>query len=97
MATLGVPGSTYYRWPCRFRQPGEAGLVAWRPPPGRVRNRLTPQEAETLLAEASPQPHQRPRELACWITDHRGFSISESTIYRVRKHHGRLREVKVVT
>lgn len=96
LAELGLSRSTYYRWQRRFRQQGEVGLVDRRPQPGTVWNRLTPQEEEKTLAEALRQPDRSPRELACWLTDHAGFSVSESTVYRVLKRHGLIREVKPV-
>jgi len=96
LAELGLPRSTYYRWQRRFRQQGEVGLVDRRPQPGAVWNQLRPQEEETILAEALRQPELSSRELACWITDHRGFSVSESSVYQVLKRHGLIREVKPV-
>ena len=42
------------------------------------------------------QPDRSPRELACWLMDHGGFAVSESTVYRVLKRYGLIREVKVV-
>ncbi len=96
LAELGLPRSTYYRWQRRFRQQGEVGLVDRRPQPGTVWNRLTPQEEERILAEALRQPDHSARELAYWLTDHAGFSVSESTVYRVLKRHGLIREVKPV-
>ncbi len=96
LAELGLPRSTYYRWQRRFRQQGEVGLVDRRPQPGTVWNRLTPQEEERILVEALRQPDRSPRELAYWLTDHAGFSVSESTVYRVLKRHGLIREVKPV-
>jgi transposase InsO family protein len=93
---LGIPRSTYFRWQRRFRQQGEVGLVDRRPQPGRMWNRLTPQEEETILREALRGPELSSRELACWVTDHGGFSVSESTVYRLLKRHGLIREVKVL-
>ncbi len=96
LAELGVPPSTYYRWQRRFRQQGEQGLVDCRPQPGVVWNRLRPQEQKTILTEALRQPDLSPRELAYWVTDHTGFSVSESSVYRLLKRHGLIREVQVV-
>ena len=93
---LGIPRSTYFRWQRRFRQQGEVGLVDRRPQPGTVWNRLKPQEEETILREALRQPELSCRELACWITDHEGFSVSESSVYRLLKRHGLIHEVEVV-
>jgi putative transposase len=93
---LGLPRSTYYRWQRRFRQQGEVGLVDRRPQPRTVWNRLTPQEEETILQEALRQPELSCRELACWVTDQGGFSVSESSVYRLLKRHGLIHEVEVV-
>ena len=93
---LGIPRSTYFRWQRRFRRQGEVGLVDRRPQPGTVWNRLKPQEEETILREALRQPELSSRELACWVTDHEGFSVSESSVYRLLKRHGLIHEVEVV-
>jgi putative transposase len=93
---LGIPRSTYFRWQCRYRQQGEVGLIDRRPQPGTVWNRLTPQEEETILREALRQPELSSRGLACWVTDHGGFAVSESSGYRLLKRHGLIREVEVV-
>jgi putative transposase len=93
---LGLPRSTYYRWQRRFRQQEEVGLVDRRPQPRTVWNRLTPQEEETILQEALRQPELSCRELACWVTDQGGFSVSESSVYRLLKRHGLIHEVEVV-
>ena len=66
------------------------------PQPGTVWNRLTAQEEETILREALRQPEPSSRELACWVTDHADFSVSESSVYRVLKRHGLIREVQVL-
>jgi transposase InsO family protein len=96
LAALGVSRSTYYRWQRGWRQEGEAGLHDGRPRPGTVWNRLRPREEAAVRAEALRQPDRSPRELACWLTDHTGFAVSESTVYRVLKRHGLIREVTLV-
>jgi putative transposase len=93
---LGLPRSTYFRWQRRYRRQGEVGLVDRRPQAGTVWNRLTPQEEETILREALRQPELSSRQLACWVTDQAGFSVSESSVYRRLKRHGLIREVKVL-
>src|ERR1019366_9740023 len=87
---------TFYRWQKRLRAEGEAGLVDRRPEPGAVWNRLRPAEQETILAEALRQPDLSPRELAFYVSDHAGFAVSESTVYRILKRHGLVREINLV-
>ncbi len=96
LAELGLAESTFYRWQQRWRQQGEAGLQDQRPRPGTVWNRLRPAEEARIRAEALRQPDRSPRELACWLTDHAGFAVSESTVYRVLKRHGLIRPVTVL-
>jgi putative transposase len=95
LAELGISRSTYYRWQRRYFEGGEAGLVDRRPLPGRVWNRLRPEEERRILQESLRQPDSSPRELAFWLTDHGGFSVSESTVYRVLKRHGLIQEVEL--
>ncbi len=96
LAELGLAESTYYRWQQRWRQRGDAGLPDQRPRPGAVWNQLRPVEEARIRTEALRQPDQSPRELACWLTDHAGFAVSESTVYRVLKRHGLIRPVAVL-
>ena len=93
---LGLSASTYYRWQRRYRLQGEAGLVDRRPPPATVWNRMRPEEQNAILGAALRDPDRSPRELACWLSDHGGFAVSESSVYRVLKRHGLIREVKVL-
>ena len=79
---LGVPKSTYYRWLKRPRlddRPGGSS-TPW--------NRLTPKEQRSVLAVARELPELSCRQLAAWITDNRGFSVSESTVYRILREEG---------
>jgi transposase len=94
LAELGLAGSTYYRWQRRFREQGDVGLVNRRPQPGTVWNRLRPEEEQAILAAALREPDRSPREVAFWLCDHAGFAVSESSVYRVLKRHGLIREVK---
>ena len=97
LAELGMACSTYYRWQRRFRTEGEAGLVDKKPEPESVWNRLRPEERDSIVREALRQPDRSPRELACWLTDHAGFTVSESTVYRVMKRHGLIPEIRPET
>lgn len=93
---LGLSASTYYRWQRWYREQGEAGLVDRRPHPGTVWNRMKPEEEKAILGAALREPDRSPREISCWLSDHAGFTVSESSVYRVLKRHGLIREVKVL-
>jgi putative transposase len=88
IAELGLSRSTFYRWQRRYRNQGEAGLVDRKPDPGAVWNRLRPAEKTVIVETALQQPDLSPRELACYLTDHAGFTVSEATVYRVLKQYG---------
>ena len=79
---LGVPRSTYYRW---LRRPHLEDLSGGSPTPW---NRLSPSEEQVVLAVARRSPELSCRQLAAWITDNRGFSVSESTVYRILRREG---------
>jgi RNA-directed DNA polymerase len=93
---LGLSRSTFYRWQRRYRRQGEAGLVDRKPEPSTVWNRLRPQEQTVILETALQLPDLSPRELACYVTDHAGFTVSEATVYRVLKRHGLNRTITLV-
>ena len=92
----GLSASTYYRWQRRYRDEGEAGLVDRRPQPGTVWNRMKPEEENALWGAALREPDRSPRERACWWSDPAGLAVSESSVDRVLKRHGLIREVHVV-
>ena len=82
---LGIPKSTYYRWLRRQDQQGlddrpGGGNPAW--------NRLTSQEVHYVLSTARQMPELSCRQLATWTTDNQGFSVSESTVYRILRSEG---------
>ena len=75
---MGIPRSTYYRW--RHGQPKTSR--------GRLWNRITPNEERRILAVAREFSDLSSRQLSAWITDHEGFAVSESTVYRILKREG---------
>ena len=93
---LDVPVSTYYRWRANFRQFGLEGLRDKTSSKSKGWNRLLPEERDAILAVARQHPQWSSREVACFITDSKGFSVSESTVYRMLKrlHLVKPREVK---
>jgi putative transposase len=78
LRALGISRSTYYRW----RQ-GQLEPVRRRP-----WNRIMPNEERRMLAVAREFPDLSSRQLSVWITDHEGFAVSESTVYRLLRREG---------
>jgi transposase InsO family protein len=78
LLTMGIPRSTYYRW--RQGQPKTSRGRSW--------NRITPNEERRILAVAREYPDLSSRQLSTWITDHEGFAVSESTVYRILRREG---------
>ena len=80
LSELGVPRSTYYRWLRGREQEGLEDHAGGGKPPW---NRLTSREVGHVLSAAREMPELSPRQLASWVTDNMGFSVSESTVYRI--------------
>ena len=85
LGELGVPKSTYYRWLRRKEQQGLEDDVGGGNPPW---NQLTSHEVGSVLSAARDMPDLSCRQLAAWITDNMGFSVSESTVYRILHREG---------
>ena len=51
-------------------------------------NRLPSREVDHVLSAAREMPELSPRQLASWVTDNMGFSVSESTVYRILCREG---------
>jgi putative transposase len=83
-----VPASTFYRWQRKFRRSGRLGLSDIKTRKGPNWNQLLDSERETILDMATLYPELSSRELAYKITDKCGFSVSESTVYRLLKKAG---------
>ena len=85
LSELGVPRSTYYRWLRRREQQGLEDDAGGGKPPW---NRLTFREVDHVLSAAREMRELSPRQLASWVTDNMGFSVSESTVYRILRREG---------
>ncbi len=85
LGELGVAKSAYYRWLRRKEQQGLEDDVGGGNPPW---NKLTSQEVDYVLSAARDMPELSCRQLAAWTTDNMGFSVSESTVYRILRREG---------
>lgn len=85
LMSLGIPGSTYYRW--RQGQPRISRARPW--------NRIIPNEEKRILAVAREFPELSSRQLSAWITDHEGFGVSEATVYRILKREGLVKRQEI--
>ena len=90
-ARLDIPERTYYRWRSKFRAKGKAGLCDERSAPDVVWNKLLEGEREKIIEIAHTHPEWSSREISFFITDHEGFSVSESSVYRILKELGLIR------
>jgi transposase InsO family protein len=86
LSKLGISSSTYYAW--RKRQEEGFPLEGRPSKPKGGWNRLTEKEKEEILSVARDFSSRSARELAIWLTDHRDFSVSESTVFRLLKKYG---------
>jgi transposase InsO family protein len=80
---LDVPRSTFYRWYAAYQRDGYVGLAPRRGYKRRAWNQLSKEERERVVEAAIEKPELSPRELAHYITDHEGWFVSESTVYRI--------------
>jgi transposase InsO family protein len=97
LARIEVPCSTYYRWRQRYRKQGAAGLVDRSAYKGRVWNELLEQERTKVMEVAGLYPEWSSREVACHISDYGGFTVSESTVYRLLREAGLVKPVEKKT
>ena len=85
LGELEIPKSTYYRWLRGKEQHGLEDDVGGGKPPW---NRLASQEIDCVLSAAREMSELSCRQLAAWTTDNMGFSVSESTVYRILRCEG---------
>lgn len=88
-AKLDLPLATYYRWKKNFRLKGMEGLRDTNSTnKGRVWNTLLGKEKDKIFEIALLYPEWPSRQIACWISDNCGFTVSEATVYRLLKKKG---------
>jgi len=87
LAELQVPQSTYYDWYKRYVDQGYDGLADRKPSPRQFWNRIPQDEREKVKDIALEHTEKSPRELAWYITDTRGYFISESSVYRILRDY----------
>jgi len=88
LTRLDVPFSTYYRWKAAFEKQGIEGLRDRSPYKGKTWNQILPEEEANILEIAKLFPDWSPREISCDISDNHGFTVSESSVYRILKRSG---------
>lgn len=89
---LDVSKSTYYRWKHKLRTMGIQGLEDIKPKRVRNWNQLLPCQDDIILEAAYVNPEWKSRQIAFYITDKEGFSVSASSVYRRLKRLGLLCE-----
>jgi putative transposase len=94
---IGLPRTTFYRWRKKFRTMGINGLKDNKPRPRRAWNKLLPQQEDKILATATFNLDWPPRQISCYICDNKGFSVSETTVYRLLKQHDLIAERQTKT
>jgi transposase InsO family protein len=82
---LGVARSSYYRW--RREKEPKPRVRSW--------NRITPNEERRILAVAREFPDLSSLQISVWITDNEGFSVSESTVYRILRREGLVKRLEL--
>ena len=84
---LQVSRASFYRWYRAYVDHGAEGLA---PKPSSRRqfwNRIPDADRERVVELALQKPELSSRELAHHITDHEGYFISESSVYRILRSY----------
>jgi transposase InsO family protein len=89
---LGIASSTYYGWKRRYAARGPEAFVVRASAPKRVWNRLSVAERELIENEARKHTELSPRLLAVMLTEQHGVAVGETTVYRVLKAKGLVRQ-----
>jgi putative transposase len=82
---LDVNRSSFYEWYRRYEAEGYDGLAMRKSIARKFWNKIPEMERERVVSIALEHAEKSPRELACHITDTRGYYLSESSVYRILK------------
>jgi putative transposase len=85
---LGISRSTFYVWYRNYLEEGFEGLKPKSPNRKSFWNKIPEKEKKKVIEIALEEEDLSPRELACHITDKKGWFISESSVYRILKERG---------
>ena len=85
MKRIDIPSSTLYRWKRNLRQYGLEGLQDKSSGHTRPWNTLLPEERDKVREIALLNPEWSTREVALHISDTSGFTVSESSVFRILK------------
>jgi len=85
---FGISRSTFYQWYSRYFDEGFEGLKPKEPKRKSFWNKIPEKERQKVVETALDKTELSPRELACHITDKKGWFISESSVYRILKVRG---------
>jgi len=85
---LGIKRSTFYGWYKRYLEEGYEGLKSRAVERKAFWNQIPQAERQKVVETALDKLEMSPRELACHITDTKGWFISESSVYRILKQQG---------
>jgi transposase InsO family protein len=92
---LDIPRSTYYRWRAKYRKHGLQGLKDKKPSPKKQWNAIIEDQRYRIIGLAHDYPQMSARELSFFITDHESFTVSETSVYKILKTEGLIRETSV--
>jgi len=85
---LGIHKSTFYQWYGKYQDRGYDGLAPKKRAMNSQWNKIPDKHRQKVVEVALDLPDLSSRELAFHITDHIGFFISESSVYRILKSRG---------
>ena len=94
---VDLPSSTYYHWKANLKKYGIQGLKDKKSGPKKQWNALLDDEVDKVLEFARESPELSSGEISFKITDSSEYSVSESSVYRILKEEGLIRESEVVS
>jgi transposase InsO family protein len=84
---IKVNRSSFYQWYHRYQEGGYEGLAYQKKRQRYFWNRIPEEQRKTIVETAKTHPEKSCREIAWFITDTKGFYVSESSVYRILKEY----------